>query len=75
MAQIKVIGHGILREYTREEIQLSNLKTIENILNSLDIKTKLRDSLLIVKNGKAVSLFDEVDDGDELELFILVSGG
>ncbi len=73
--KIKIIGHGTLKKYSREEYCPDPLVRIKDILKNLGINNELQDSIVSLKNGKISFLNEELQNGDVIELFILLSGG
>jgi len=73
--QIKIIGYGFLKKYSRGEYRPGSYAEIKNVLNELGVKAELQESILILKNGKVSSVSEELQDGDVLELFVLLCGG
>ncbi len=74
MINIKVKGHGFFNRYTGK-LQVFDSVSVKDVINKIQIKPEMHSSLLIVKNGRVASLTDIVQDKDEIDLFVPISGG
>jgi sulfur carrier protein ThiS len=65
---------GLLRKFARdEEIQVDTGTTPKAIIQHLRIPDKLK--MVVFINGKKANLDDQLQDGDDLKLVTLATGG
>jgi len=77
---LKIWFYGKLREIFGECIELNEkFKNVEELINFLARKDenveKLKDYFLFSINKKQADLNDEINDGDEIAIFVTPTGG
>lgn len=65
----ELVGHG------EEELPAENIETVSDILNLINQKHKLPDTVLQAVNMDYAELDSAVKDGDEVAFFPPVTGG
>jgi len=62
----------ILRTNNTKKIDLKSGATVNNLLEKLKLKP---DTLIVMKDNSPIPIDDKLDDGDELTIILVSSGG
>jgi sulfur carrier protein len=66
------MSYTLLFENKRETKELESEKTIQELLNEMDISS---ETLVIKKNGEIVEEETKIENGDEIQLIQIIYGG
>jgi len=70
----RIIGRSSL-QHLAWEITLDKPTKLGDVLGSLDIAPRLKDSILFIREDKVLALNDLIDDKDTIFLFMMMAGG
>lgn len=69
-----IIGHGFFAEYECQLI-INGTMPFSEIIEALEIPRNLREALVPIIGSKIIDDDYQVNNDDEIHLFLLVSGG
>ena len=71
---VRIIGKGVLKPYC-QTLRIDEPVLASGMYELLKLPETYRDNIVAVRDGKVLQLDENVNDSDEIVLFVSVMGG